>query len=67
MGKLKIKLMPDGTIVAESVGVKGKKCMEYANILAKLVDVRITDIQKTEEYYQNEYLELNDSQNLSND
>lgn len=66
MGKLKIKLMPDGAIVAETVGVKGKKCMKYADILTKLIDVRIENIQKTQEYYEEEYLNLDDSQNLSN-
>ncbi len=66
MGKLKIKLLPDGTIVAETVDIKGKKCMDYADILSKLVDVKIQDIAKTQEYYQDEYLELDDSQNLSN-
>ena len=36
--KLKIKLLPNGEIVMQTHGVKGKKCLDYIEILKKLVD-----------------------------
>ena len=41
MGKMKIKLLPDGTIQMETEGVKGKKCMDYAKVLERLTDAKI--------------------------
>lgn len=64
MGKLKIRLMPDGTIQMETEGIKGKKCMDYAKVLEKLTDAKIYSLEKTEEYYQSEILELDEQQSL---
>lgn len=52
--KLKIKLMPNGEIVMETHGVKGKKCLDYIEVLKKLVNVNITDTQLSQEYYETE-------------
>ena len=52
--KLKIKLLPNGEIQMETHGVKGKKCLDYIEILKKLVDVKITDAQLSQEYYETE-------------
>ena len=35
MGKMKIRLFPDGTIQMETEGIKGKRCTDYAKVLAK--------------------------------
>lgn len=64
MGKLKIKLLPDGTIQMETEGIKGKKCMDYAKVLERLADAKIYKQAKTEEYYQEEILELDETQHL---
>lgn len=64
MGKLKIKLLPDGTIQMETEGIKGKKCMDYAKVLERLADAKIYKQAKTEEYYQQEILELDETQHL---
>lgn len=64
MGKMKIRLFPDGTIQMETEGIKGKKCTDYAKVLAKLADAKIYSIDKTEEYYQQEYIELDETQRL---
>ena len=37
--KMKIKLLPNGEIQMETLGVKGKKCLDYIEVLKKLVDV----------------------------
>ncbi len=64
MGKMKIKLLPDGTIQMETEGVKGKKCMDYAKVLERLTDAKIYRLNKTDEFYQKEILEVEDNQNL---
>ena len=58
--KLKIKLMPNGEIQMETLGVKGKKCLDYIEVLKKLVDVKITDTQLSQEYYETE-IEIHES------
>lgn len=50
--KMKIRLLPNGEIQMETIGVKGKKCLDYIEILKKLVDVKITDTQLSQEYYE---------------
>ena len=52
--KLKIKLLPNGEIQMETQGVKGKKCLAYIDVLKKLVDVKITDTQLSQDYYEPE-------------
>lgn len=52
--KLQIKLLPNGEIHMETHGVKGKKCLDYIELLKKLVDVKIQDTQLTHEYYETE-------------
>ena len=64
MGKMKIRLFPDGTIQMETEGIKGKRCMDYAKVLAKLADAKISSIEKTDEYYQTEVLRLDETQQL---
>lgn len=58
MGKMKIRLLPDGTIQMETEGIKGKKCMDYAKVLERLADAKVYQMEKTEEYYQQEILEI---------
>ncbi len=52
--KLKIKLLSNGEIQMETHGVKGKKCLDYIDLLKKLVDVKISDIKYSQEYYETE-------------
>lgn len=52
--KMKIKLLPNGEIQMETVGVKGKKCLDYIEVLKKLADVKIADTKLTHEYYETE-------------
>lgn len=66
MGKMKIKLLPDGTIQMETEGIKGEKCADYAKVLQRLTDAKIYNLKKTDEYYQKEILELEESQELKN-
>ena len=38
----------------ETLGIKGKKCLDYIEVLKKLVGVNITDTQLSQEYYETE-------------
>ena len=60
--KLKIKLLPNGEIQMEIVGIKGKKCLDYIEVLKKLVDAKITETQLSQEYYETES-EIVDTEN----
>lgn len=53
--QLKIKLLPNGEIQMQTVGVKGKKCLDYVEMLKILADARIEKQQLTDEYYEQEY------------
>lgn len=61
--KLKIKLLPNGEIQMETVGVKGKKCLDYIEVLKKLVDAKITATELSQEYYETESEVITDNQN----
>ena len=60
--QMKIKLLPNGEIQMETIGVKGKKCLDCIEVLKKLVDAKITDTQLTQEYYETE-TEITSSEN----
>ena len=64
MGKIKIRLFPDGSIQMETEGIKGKKCMDCAKVLERLADAKIHTIEKTEEFYEHEVIELDEQQHL---
>ena len=57
--QLKIKLLPNGEIQMQTVGVKGKKCLGYVEMLKLLADVRIEKQELTSEYYEQEIVEYN--------
>lgn len=52
--QLKIKLLPNGEIQMETKGVKGKKCLDYVQLLKLLADVKIEHQELTGEYYEQE-------------
>ena len=52
--KMIIKLLPNGEIMMETNGIKGKKCLDYIDVFKKLVDVNITNTQVTNEYFETE-------------
>lgn len=54
--QLKIKLLPNGEIQMETKGIKGKQCLQYADLLEKLADAKITKQELTSEYYEEENL-----------
>ncbi len=57
--QLKIKLLPNGEIQMQTVGVKGKKCLDYVEMLKILADARIEKQELTNEYYEEEEVTYN--------
>ena len=57
--QLKIKLLPNGEIQMETVGVKGKKCLDYIEMIKILADAKVEKQEYTPEYYEQEELEFN--------
>lgn len=48
---IKIEIFSDGTIQAETKGIKGKKCLDYIKILEEILEAKTTDSDRTPEYY----------------
>lgn len=48
----------------DTEGIMGQKCMDYAKVLERLADAKIHSLEKTEEFYQSEVLELDEQQHL---
>lgn len=62
--QLKIKLLPNGEIQIQTVGVKGKKCLDYVEMLKILADAKIEKQELTNEYYEEEVLYNNEIQDI---
>ena len=62
--KLKIKLLPNGMIEMETIGIKGKKCMAYAKFMEEIANAKIKDQKLKEEYYQETETYGDNKQNL---
>ena len=63
--QLKIKLLPNGEIQMQTVGVKGKKCLDYIELLKLLADVKIEKQELTSEYYEEENTEYSENIDIS--
>ena len=51
---IKIEIFSDGTIQAETYGIKGKKCTDYIKILEEILESKTTDSDYTPEYNEKE-------------
>ncbi len=63
--QLKIKLLPNGEIQMETIGVKGKKCLDYVELLKILADAKVVKQELTNEYYEQEIYEYNENNNFN--
>lgn len=61
MKQIQIKISPDGHIQAETIGIKGKKCMKYIPEIERLTNAVVIDSDFT-----NEYLETDNGLEISN-
>lgn len=62
--QLKITLLPNGEIQMQTVGVKGKKCLDYVKMMEVLADARVLKQTLTNEYYEQEDNVYNDEINI---
>ena len=62
--QLKITLLPNGEIQMQTVGVKGKKCLDYVEMLKLLADARIEKQELTNEYFEEDLAYNNDIENI---
>lgn len=62
--QIKIRIYPDGKIVSETIGIKGKSCANQMENIENITKAIITNSEFTEEYneieqqvynYQNDY------------
>ena len=55
--QLRIILLPNGDVKMETVGIKGKKCIDYIPFMEELGDLKIKKKEFTKEYYEEESFE----------
>lgn len=65
--RIVVRVGPDGTIAAETQGIKGSRCLDYINVLEDLLDAQTTNSAFTPEYHESatsssHYEERNDLQ-----
>ena len=63
--QLKITLLPNGEIQMKTIGVKGKKCLDYIDFLKLLADVKIEKQEYTSEYYEEEEVQYTENVDIS--
>lgn len=52
--QLKITLLPNGEIRMETIGVKGKKCLDYVKMMEILAGEKVQKKELKDEYYEAE-------------
>jgi CRISPR/Cas system CSM-associated protein Csm2 small subunit len=52
--KIQIRITEDGMFYAETLGIKGKECLQYIELLEELLDAESVDSEYTEEYFETE-------------
>ncbi|GHU28059.1 hypothetical protein AGMMS50256_09320 [Betaproteobacteria bacterium] len=60
--QIKLRIFPSGEVQAETLGIRGKKCMDYIAILEQLLDAEAIDSERTSEYWLEENTSLASSQ-----
>jgi len=60
--KVKIRIKPDGTIEAETQGIKGKACTDYIKILEEMLEAKTVESEYTSEFYEQEQVMINQQQ-----
>ncbi|PGT14276.1 DUF2997 domain-containing protein [Bacillus cereus] len=55
--RVQIRILPDGTIQAETKGIKGEKCTDYILILEELLQAEAIEAEYNEEFYETEQVQ----------
>ncbi len=56
MKQLKIRIRSNGTVEAETVGIKGRSCLDYVKVLEKMAGASAIESDYTSEYYERDNL-----------
>ena len=56
MKQIRIKISSNGSIEAETLGMKGKDCLKYLERIEQMANAVTVDSRFTEEYYENQEL-----------
>lgn len=57
--KIQIRIYPDSRIEAVTLGIKGKKCTNYIDIIEKLLEAKTFSSKYTDEYFESKETEFN--------
>jgi Protein of unknown function (DUF2997) len=60
--KIEIRIMPDGRVVAETIGVKGAKCEDYMKTVEEIIEGKIVKSELKPEYYMPEETPVRDNE-----
>ena len=58
-----VTVAADGTVTAETKGIKGTDCLDYIQILEDLLEAETTTSAYTDEYHQNTSAQHNEGSN----
>jgi len=50
--QIRIKITSNGTVEAETLGMKGKECLKYLNVIEQMANATTIDSEFTKEYYE---------------
>lgn len=64
--QIRVRIFPDGRIKAEVVGIKGKACTDYIQILEQMLDAETVDSEYTAEYFETEQVEVSHQYDIIN-
>lgn len=56
--RIRIEINEDGTINVKTLGIKGEACLQYVEIMERLLDAEAVDSAFTEEYNQTAQTEV---------
>jgi len=51
--EFEIEIGPDGKVTVRTIGVKGERCLDYADLFAQIIG-KTESVEKTVEYYEAE-------------
>lgn len=65
MKQIKIRIGSNGAIEAETLGMKGKECLQYLTRIENMANATTIDSEFTKEYYENDnQLAIQDDQEV---
>jgi len=50
--QIQVRIYPDGKIETKTLGIKGKKCVDYIHAFEKMLHAKVIESNYTDEYYQ---------------